>query len=159
MRPVLDWIDIQPGETVLELGPGPGAFTIPAARRLGTAGKLIAVDIQSEMITQVESRVMVAGLDNVETHIAGAYQLPLEDNEVDRAFLITVLPEIQDRQKALAELKRVLKPGGILSITEEFLDPDYLFVPETKRLLAAEGFVFATRAGGLWRYTLNFRNE
>jgi 16S rRNA A1518/A1519 N6-dimethyltransferase RsmA/KsgA/DIM1 with predicted DNA glycosylase/AP lyase activity len=57
MRPVLDRVGLQPGETVLELGPGPGAFTVDAAQRLGPEGKLIAVDIQPEMIAQVEARV------------------------------------------------------------------------------------------------------
>jgi ubiquinone/menaquinone biosynthesis C-methylase UbiE len=53
---------------------------------------------------------------------------------------VTVLPEIPDRRRALAELRRVLKPGGVLSITEEFVDPDY-----------------PLRHGNWWIYTLNFQ--
>ena len=67
MRPVLDRVGMRPGETVLELGPGPGAFTLDAARRLGANGTLITVDIQPEMIAQVKERVRQAGLSNVET--------------------------------------------------------------------------------------------
>jgi ubiquinone/menaquinone biosynthesis C-methylase UbiE len=157
MRPVLDRIGIRPGEYVLELGPGPGAFTVGAAQGAGAAGRLIAVDIQPEMIAQVEQRVREAGLTNVETHVATAHDLPLEDGSVDRAFLITVLPEIPDPSRALAELHRVLRPDGMLSITEEFSDPDYLFLPETIRLVEAAGFRFAERFGNLWVYTANFR--
>ena len=124
-RPVLDRVGIRSGERVLELGPGPGAFTVEAARRVGTEGRLIAVDIQPEMIAQVEKRVRVAELTNVETHVADAYHLPLDDASVDRAFLVTVLPEIPDQARALAELHRVIRPGGLLSITEDFTDPDY----------------------------------
>jgi ubiquinone/menaquinone biosynthesis C-methylase UbiE len=157
MRPVLDRIGICPGERVLELGPGPGAFTVGAAKRAGTEGHLIAVDIQPEMIAQVERRVGEARLTNVETHVASAHSLPLESKSVDRAFLVTVLPEIPDRNRALAELHRVLRPGGMLSITEEFYDPDYLFLAETIRLVEAAGFRFEERFGNLWVYTTNFR--
>ena len=139
-----------------ELGPGPGAFTVEAARRVGPEGRLIAVDIQPKMIAQVEKRVREAGLTNVETQVASGCDLPLDDASVDRAFLITVLPEIPEQDLALAELHRVLRPGGVLSITEEFLDPDYPFAFETVRRVEAAGFRLERRFGNLWLYTLNF---
>lgn len=157
MRPVLDRTGIQPGERVLELGPGPGAFTVGAAQRVGHKGRLIVVDIQPEMIARVERRVREARLTNVETHVGSAQHLPLEDECVDRAFLITVLPEIPDTGQALAELHRVLRSDGVLSVTEEFSDPDYFFLPETIRLVEAAGFRFEQRYGNLWVYTANFR--
>jgi ubiquinone/menaquinone biosynthesis C-methylase UbiE len=157
MRPVLDRTGIRAGERVLELGPGPGAFTVGAAERVGPEGSLVAVNIQAEMIAQVDQRVQQAGLTNVETHVASAYQLPIVDQSVDRAFLITVLPEIPDRRRALSKLHRVLRPGGVLSITEEFYDPDYLFLAETIRLVEAAGFRLEERFGKLWVYTANFR--
>lgn len=158
-RPVLDRVGIQPGERVLELGPGPGAFTVEAARRVGAEGRLIAVDIQPRMIAQVEKRVREARLTNVETHVADAYHLPLEDGSVDRAFLVTVLPEIPDQARALAELRRVLKPDGLLSITEDFFDPDYPFASETVRRVEAAGFSLEQRFGNFWVYTVNFRKN
>ncbi|MEJ2732864.1 MAG: methyltransferase domain-containing protein [Anaerolineae bacterium] len=157
MGPVLERIGIRRGERVLELGPGPGAFTVGAARHAGPSGRLIAVDIQPQMIAQVEQRVQAEGLTNVETYIASAHHLPLDDESVDRAFLITVLPEIPDRARALAELHRVLRPEGVLSITEEFYDPDYLFPLETIRLVEGAGFHLVERLGGLFVYTANFR--
>lgn len=159
MHPVLDRVSIQPGERVLELGPGPGALTVEAARRVGAEGRLIAVDIQPQMIAQVEKRIQQAGLTNVETHVANAYHLPLDDAGVDRAFLVTVLPEIPDQARALAELRRVLKPGGLLSITEEFADPDYPFAFETIRRVEAAGFKLDQRFGSFWVYTINFKKE
>ena len=159
MRPVLDRVGIQPGERVLELGPGPGAFTVDAARRAGPQGRIIAVDIQPEMIARVEERVREAGLSNVETHVAGAYELPLENESIDRAFVVTVLPEIPDQSRALAELWRVLKPGGRLSITEEFMDPDYPFPRETIRRVEAAGFELVQRFGNFGVYTVNFRRK
>jgi ubiquinone/menaquinone biosynthesis C-methylase UbiE len=157
MSPVLERIGIRSGERVLELGPGPGAFTVGAARRAGRQGRLIAMDIQPEMIARVERRVREEGLTNVETHVASAHHLPLDDESVDRAFLITVLPEIPDPARALAELRRVLRPDGVLSITEEFPDPDYLFLPETIRLVVGAGFRFVEHFGSFFVYTANFR--
>jgi len=154
---VLDRVGIQASERVLELGPGPGAFTVEAARRTEPGGTLVAVDIQPKMIAAVERKVREANLTNVETHVASAYNLPLDDASVDRAFLVTVLPEIPDRQRALAELRRVLRPDGVLSITEEFMDPDYPLARTTIRWAEEAGFELAERHGNWWIYTLNFR--
>jgi len=107
----------------------------------------------------VEKRVHQAGLTNVETHVADAYHLPLDDASMDRAFLVTVLPEIPDQARALAELRRVLKSGGLLSITEEFADPDYPFAFETIRRVETAGFSLKRRFGNFWVYTLNFRRD
>jgi ubiquinone/menaquinone biosynthesis C-methylase UbiE len=157
VRHALARAGLRTGETVLELGPGPGAFTVDAAQRLGPEGRLIAVDIQPEMIAQVEARVRDAGLINVETHVASAYDLPLDDGTVDRAFLITVLPEIPDPVRGLREVYRVLRPGGILSTTEEFLDPDYPLRKTAMAWAEAAGFELVERHGNWWTYTLNFR--
>ncbi len=157
MRPVLARVGIRPGERVLELGPGPGAFTIEAARRTEPGGKLLAVDIQPAMIAAVKRKVSDSKLTNVETHIADASHLPVGKETVDRAFLVTVLPEIPDRKRALKELRRVLKPGGVLSITEEFLDPDYPLARTTIRWAEEAGFELEERYGNWWSYTLNFR--
>lgn len=175
MHSLLDHVGIQPGERVLELGPGPGAFTVEAAHRTEPGGSLVAVDIQPQMIAAVKKKVQEAGLANVETHIASAYELPLTDESVDRAFMVTVLPEIPDRQRALAELWRVLrrpKPaegqppepvegqlGGLLSITEEFVDPDYPLASTTIRWAEEAGFELVERHGNWWLYTLNFRKR
>ena len=159
MSHVLERIGIRPGERVLELGPGPGAFTVGAARRAGPQGRLIAVDIQPEMIALLERGIREEGLTNVETHVASAHHLPLDNESVHRAFLITVLPEIPDPARALAELRRVLRPDGVLSITEEFYDPDYLFLSETIRLVEKAGFRLEERFGNVLVYTVNFRKR
>ena len=156
MRPAVERAGIKPGDRVLELGPGPGAFSVEAARRAGPEGRLTIVDIQPEMIAKVEARLREANIINAETRVAGAYGLPLENSTFDRAFLVTVLGEITDQRRALAELHRVLRPGGILSITEEFSDPDYPFAGETIRKAEAAGFRLSARFGNFLVYTLNF---
>ena len=156
MRPVLDRLGILPGDRVLELGPGPGAFSVDAARRAGSEGRLTVVDIQPAMIVKVEARLRAAIITNAETRVAGAYELPLADSSIDRAFIVTVLGEIADQRRALLELHRVLRPGGVLSITEEFSDPDYPFPGETIRKAEAAGFRLCARFGNFLIYTLNF---
>jgi SAM-dependent methyltransferase len=151
----LERIGIRPGESVLELGPGPGAFTVDAARRAGAGGRVIALDIQPQMVTLLQKRVRKAGLYNVTICVASAHDLPLPNGSVDRAFLVTVLPEIPDQDRALAELRRVIRPGGVLSISEEFIDPDYAFPFETLRRTTAAGFGLAQRFGSFVAYTVN----
>lgn len=130
---------------------------LPSPDRAEPDGRLVAVDIQTAMIAAVEQKIRGAGLTNVETSVAKASHLPLNDGSTDRAFLVTVLPEIQDRERALRELHRVLKPGGILSITEEFLDPDYPVARTTIRWAEEAEFELVERYGNWWIYTLNFR--
>jgi arsenite methyltransferase len=154
---VLDRIGVYHGECVLEVGCGPGIYTVQAAPRLKPDGQLIAVDLQREMVERASERVRGAGIDNVEFYVADAHQLPLEDASVDRAFLVGVLPEIPDPQGALGELHRVLRPQGILSISEGFFDPDYRFAFETIRQVQQAGFEWVERFGNFWQYTINFR--
>jgi SAM-dependent methyltransferase len=157
MRPILPRVDIQPGEQVLELGPGPGLFTSDAAIAAGPDGSIVAVDIQPRMIDALCQRLRMDGITNVDAVVASAHDLPLKDRSLDRAFLVTVLPEIPNQTRALAELLRVLKPEGVLSITEEFLDPDYPFAFETVRRVQDAGFVFDAQFGNPWLYTANFK--
>jgi ubiquinone/menaquinone biosynthesis C-methylase UbiE len=159
MRPVLDRLDVHPGDTVLEVGPGPGAFTIDAAQRAGSQGTVFAVDIQPEMIAKLKRRLYAADVHNVETRVASACALPIDDATIDRAFLVTVLPEIPDPVRALKEIHRTLKPGGRLSVTEQFSDPHYPFPSTTIRWAETAGFKQSGRHGSFWIYTLNFEKS
>jgi ubiquinone/menaquinone biosynthesis C-methylase UbiE len=67
------------------------------------------------------------------------------------------IPEIPDRGRALAEIHRVLGPTGVLSISEDFLDPDDPFRSETIRLGKGVGYTLDQGFGGVWLYALNFR--
>lgn len=159
MQPVVDWFGIKPGEKVLELGPGPGVFTVPSARRVGARGIIIALDIQPAMIDSLITKLMHANLTNVLPCVADAQDLPLPSQSVDRALLVSVLDEIPDPKRALVQLNRVLKPSGVLSITSEFLDPDYRFLFELKHILEPAGFLLLESHGNFWRYTANFQKR
>lgn len=132
---------LREGETVLELGPGPGYFSVEASRIVGSGGRVVCVDLQPEMTRMLRRRLDEAGARDVHPISADAARLPLTDGSIDRAFLVTVLGEIGDRPAALRELCRVLKPGGELAIMETLTDPDYQLEASVRDLCAACGFV------------------
>jgi len=128
------------GHTVLELGPGPGYFTIGASRVVGPTGRVICVDVQPAMLSILRQRLLDAAIGNARLIAGDAVKLPLADGCVDEAFLVTVLGEIPDRPRALAELRRVLKAGGVLSVMETFTDCDYQLEDSVRDLCHAYGF-------------------
>ena len=156
VQPMLARFGLRPGPTVLELGPGNGYFSIEAARLLGAGGRLVCHDIQPPMLHDLRDRLAAAGVTNAHPVLGDAHHLPLPDASVDVAFLVTVLGEIPDRPQALAELRRVLKPGGTLSITEHLTDADYQFEDTVRDLCRACGFAPREHHRGLLGYTMNF---
>jgi len=151
---------IKPGMKVLEIGCGSGAFTIEAARTVGQQGKVYALDIQEDMLGKLRiklSRFGNSDIRNIEIINKGAYELPFADNSLDLVFMVTVFQEIPDKQRALAQIKRVLKPAGILAVSEFLPDPDYPWRSTTARMLSKAGLIFEAAYGNLWSYTVRFR--
>ncbi|MBI2300994.1 MAG: class I SAM-dependent methyltransferase [Armatimonadetes bacterium] len=104
---------VEPGFTVLEVGPGMGFFTLPMARMVGEGGSVVAVDLQPTMLRGLERRAARAGLsDRVRTHLCSAETLGLEGVAADFALLFAVVHEVPDRPRLFAEVCASLKPGG-----------------------------------------------
>jgi ubiquinone/menaquinone biosynthesis C-methylase UbiE len=144
----------------MELGCGSGAFTPFIARVVGEKGKVYAVDIQAGMLQQLERKLSKAenqDITNVKLAQASAYNLPFAEGSIDLVCMVTVLQEIPDRTKALREIKRVLKPAGILAVTEFLPDPDYVLSSTTIKICQREGFVLEDNLGNLWNYTVRFK--
>jgi ubiquinone/menaquinone biosynthesis C-methylase UbiE len=153
----LDCLRLKPGQTILEIGPGPGRLLIPAAWRVLPGGRAIGIDIQHKMIQRLQKRAEQGGVTNLTALVGDATDLKLPDASVDLAFLCTVLGEIPDRAAALAECNRVLKPGGALSITEILGDPHYQSRGKAQRLAEGAGFELKLIEGGWRSYTASFR--
>ena len=151
----LERIGIKPGETIFELGPGPGFFTLEAARRIGPEGGLYCLDIQLKMIQRIRKKAVEHGALHIWCALGDVVQLPYEDNSFYRAFLITVLGEIRERETALKELFRVLKHEGTLSVTELLLDPHYMTRRRSRTVCQQAGFQFSAIHGNIFEYTLN----
>lgn len=154
----LDHIGLRPGEKGLDIGCGPGRLTLPAARRVGLDGSIVALDVQPDMLTYVQHHAAREGLANISfrlADIAGNKNLP-EANEFDRAWLVTVLGEIPNRLAALRNIYYLLKPGAILSITEILGDPHYQRRQAVLELAQEAGFAPTEYWGSPLSYTQNF---
>ena len=157
---IIERSGVRSGMTVMELGCGSGAYITYIARAAGSEGRVYAIDIQPAMLRQLERKLARAenrDIKNIELKEASAYELPFADGFFDLVCMITVLMEIPDKGRALREVKRVLKPGGALAVTEFFPDPDYPFRSTVIELGRREGFVLDDSQGNFWHYTVRFK--
>jgi ubiquinone/menaquinone biosynthesis C-methylase UbiE len=114
---ILRGADIQPGQTVLEVGCGTGYFTIPAARLIGDYGCLVAMDVVSASTELVSKKVRIANLINVRVVRSDAMNTGLDAGSFDIALLFGVIPApMLPLTRLLPEMHRVLKPEGSLAV-------------------------------------------
>jgi SAM-dependent methyltransferase len=154
--PTLQKFHLKGGDTVLEIGPGPGYFTVEASRIVGPQGRVVCLDLQPGMLTLLRQRLGERQVANAHPVAGDALDLPLADHSVGAAFLVTVLGEIPDRPRALAELRRVMRPGGVLSFSEALGDPDYVFRDSLEDLCRASGFRALGHDRQRLGYTMSF---
>jgi SAM-dependent methyltransferase len=153
-----EMLDLASGERVLEVGPGTGYYSLDVARQLAPDGRLDALDLQQPMLDELMRRAAMGGTANVVATQGDARDLPFSAATFDAAFLVATLGEIPDRDQALRELHRVLKPGGRLVVGEGQPDPHMLTIDDLRGRAEAIGFVFDGHEGSPFGYFARFRS-
>ena len=109
---MLDLAGVRAGSRVLDLGAGTGEQTVVAAQRVGPDGAVLATDISAAMLDHARATADAANVHNVEMRVMDAQQLDLTSGSFDAAIARFSLQFVPDIQRALTEVRRVLKPGG-----------------------------------------------
>jgi ubiquinone/menaquinone biosynthesis C-methylase UbiE len=115
---MLKALGVQPGQVVCDMGCGNGFYTLPLAQSVGEQGKVLAVDIQPEMLRLLEERAKEAGLANIELVHGTQVDPRLAPGSVDLILLVDVYHEFSHPEQMLAAMRKALKPQGRIALVE-----------------------------------------
>ncbi len=137
--------------TVLEIGVGGGYYAKPLSRFVR---RFIGLDLQAEMLTRLHERLRGAPVLPVR---GDAMDLPIAGGSIDVVIAVTVLGELPSPERTIGEVCRVLRPGGIFSVSEHWPDPDFLSFAHLSALCRKSGLQLEGRYGSRFNYTAIFR--
>jgi ubiquinone/menaquinone biosynthesis C-methylase UbiE len=140
-------LGLRAGDTLADIGCGPGFFTLPAAEIVGVRGLVYAADIQGDMLSAVKTRATEANLTNVQVIKSSDTEVPIRAASVDMALLAFTLHEIEPRARFLHRVSRLLKPTGKLVIIEWEKQSDAPSPPANPPLTAEDAIKDAEAAG------------
>lgn len=164
-RQLLKELDIQPGQSLCDMGCGNGFYTLPMARLTGDEGKVYAVDIQREMLRMLGERAREAGLKNVRPILSTQTNPRLPEASIDLLLLVDVYHEFSHPREMLQAIRRSLKPTGRVAVAEfRAEDPEVPIKPlhkmSKKQILKefeANGFQLVDEFDGLpWQHLMFF---
>ena len=138
---------VRAGQTVLDIGSGSGTDALIAALRVGSGGRVYALDMTAAMREKLRRNADLLGTDNVEVLDGTAEDIPLPDASVDVVTSNGVINLVPDKAAAMAEIERVLRPGGHVQIADIVLASEPSAACRSKPELWAECIVGATREG------------
>lgn len=165
---MLDALKIKPGSTVADVGAGVGYTSLRLSKRVGPRGKVLATDIQPEMLRMLRARMRKAKVANVVPVLCTQDDPNLPEGEVDLILMVDVYHECSDPETVLRGMLKALKPGGRLVLVEfRAEDPDVPIKPEHKMSVAQvrkelepQGFRFKERHDFLpWQHILVFEKQ
>jgi ubiquinone/menaquinone biosynthesis C-methylase UbiE len=147
---VLDVLALREGAVVADLGAGSGYFTVRLARRVGPRGRVLATDLQPEMLTLLRARVNRDRLANVVPILATASDAKLPTRELDLVLMVDVYHELPRPAATLAQIRTALRPEGRLALVEyrgedpavPIKEEHKMTLLQIKKELEANGFVF-----------------
>ncbi|MHA1805837.1 MAG: class I SAM-dependent methyltransferase [Promethearchaeota archaeon] len=156
---IADRMQLEPGMNIVEIGPGKGHYTIAVAKRILPDGKVYAVDISEKVINLLKRKIEKERITNIIPQIENAHAFSFSNESIDRVFAIACLPEIPEPVKVLKECYRILKPMGLVSLCELFIDPDYPRRKTEMKWARKAGFELEQGFGNWFAYQLNFRKK
>jgi SAM-dependent methyltransferase len=162
---LLGCLGVEAGDVVCDFGSGVGVHALPLAGLVGETGKVIAVDIQPQMLRMLEERAAEAGITGIETVSNGPASTGLAPDSVDLVLLVDVYHELSHPEPVLAGLRRSLKAGGRVALVEFRgedpavpIKPEHKMTREQARLeWEANGFALVASYDELpWQHVLFF---
>jgi ubiquinone/menaquinone biosynthesis C-methylase UbiE len=161
-------LNVKPGQVVCDMGCGNGFYTLQLARLVGDKGRVLAVDIQSEMLRMLEVRAKEAGITNIELVHGTPVDPKLPAGEVDLILLVDVYHEFSNPEEMLGAMRRSLRPGGRIALAEFRLEdpavPIKLLHKMSKQQILKEfpanGFKLVEQFDKLpWQHLMFFERE
>ncbi|MGE0825655.1 MAG: class I SAM-dependent methyltransferase [Candidatus Binatia bacterium] len=133
---VLDALEIRAGDIIADIGAGTGYFSLRLAKRVGAQGRVLATDIQPEMLALLRTNLKKAGITNIDPILCTPTDAKLPENYLDMALLVDVYHELAHPEETLVQIRRALKSTGRLVLIEyRGEDPSVPIKPEHKMTL------------------------
>ena len=117
-KQLLKALRIKKGQTVADIGCGNGFYTLQLAKRVGSTGRVLAVDIQPEMLSLLDERARAAGVDNIEPILGSPGAPKLPKRQVDLILLVDVYHEFAYPEQMLRAMRESLNPDGLIALAE-----------------------------------------
>lgn len=131
-------LNVQPGQTVCDLGAGNGFYTIWLAKLVGEKGRVLAVDIQPEMLQMLKQRAQTENLSNIDPILGTTVDPKLPDGKLDLVLMVDVYHELSNPVEVLAGVRKSLKPHGRLALVEFRLEDDTVPIKLLHRMSKAQ---------------------
>ena len=153
---LLDRLPLEAGDVAADIGAGTGYFSLPMARKVGSEGRVLAVDIQPEMLQIITDRVREDGLDNVETILASETDPRLPGNSVDLVLLVDAYHEFSHPAEVMQGIVRGLRPGGRVILIEYRGEDPRVPIKRLHKMTEDQAIRELEAAGLEWVETLGF---
>ena len=130
---MLDQLGLKEGMVVCDIGCGDGYHTLQIAPKVGPTGRVVAVDIQPEMLQELSRRMVERKFENIDTILGELWDPKLDEGSVDLVLMVDVYHEFSHPVQMLAAIRKALKPNGLIALVEfRAEDPTVLIRPEHK---------------------------
>lgn len=153
---LLDKLPLDPGDTAVDLGAGTGYFTLPMARKVGSTGRVLAVDIQQEMLDIINARIAEEGLENVQTVLASEQDPMLPPDAADLVLLVDAYHEFAYPREVMTGVFDALRSGGKVILIEYRGEDPRVPIKRLHKMTERQAILEMQAIGLDWVETLDF---